>query len=640
MESPLSKHYEDLSLQYVEQDRAFEMQLVEGTHRRESIQKQALESAAKAHKAIRDNAMLDLEMIAIEAERKRLRIEAEQNRLAEEAKRKLDEERAAELLRLQVEREKDEARQREAERIERERKEAEQRAAAQQQQREEQARKAREQKDKEAAEARAAQLEEQKLQEERKRQQTIQQQTSQPPRASHPPTAAAPTAVTSIASSSRDEIEKEHATFLTMKQALKQTRDRLDQAKNQDAWLKENLGERCRRRIKMLVNQVNKHNRDENRRKIAEIQAILDDAKGRYPTETVDISAFFHGGNPEPNQSPQFPLLLFDLLNHFAKAITNSMATEAAVDCSAAEPLGVMAASIFANPNYSFHGHSLIDILWARYHQRCPVLFGIVADERTKEGRAKMGWKQNGELDHFLLMKGLSAGYAAITLRDFSRSKMTNPAPNRLFWQSLSRILNVSATRRVPSHYNALEGLLDLAFIPRFISLYGQAAVAALRLAVREFATFPADRPATTKAAGIMEEGRKSSIRISNLQTGHYAQHSHVPRGTFGTSAQQPRAPLTKNVTTVTNASFGFGNAQIPTAPRVNMNGQNAPSRLPPATGANREILGFGNRNTSGNGGITRGFNTTQPHMPANAPTGRGVMPQIPGAGLQGGWWT
>lgn len=268
MESPLSKHYEDLSLQYVEQDRAFEMQLVEGTHRRESIQKQALESAAKAHKAIRDNAMLDLEMIAIEAERKRLRLEAEQNRLAEEAKRKLDEERAAELHRLQAEREKDEARQREAERIERERKEAEQRAAAQQQQREEQARKAREQKDKEAAEARAAQLEEQKLQEEQKRQQTIQQEKSQPPRASHPPAAAAPTAVTSIASSSRDEIEKEHATFLAMKQALKQTKDRLDQAKNQDAWLKENLGEKCRRRIKMLVNQVNKHNRDENRRKV------------------------------------------------------------------------------------------------------------------------------------------------------------------------------------------------------------------------------------------------------------------------------------------------------------------------------------------------------------------------------------
>jgi nucleoporin GLE1 len=84
---------------------------------------------------------------------------------------------------------------------------------------------------------------------------------------------------------------------------------------------------------------------------------------------------------------------------------------------------------------------------------------------------------------------------------------MTSAAPNRLFWQSLSRILNVSATRRVPSHYNALEGLLDPAFIPRFISLYGQAAIAALRLAVREFANIPADpgRPATTKAAGIME---------------------------------------------------------------------------------------------------------------------------------------
>jgi nucleoporin GLE1 len=118
-----------------------------------------------------------------------------------------------------------------------------------------------------------------------------------------------------------------------------------------------------------------------------------------------------------------------------------------------------------------------------------------------------MGWKHHNESEHYALTKGLSAGFAAITLRDFSRSKMTSAAPNRLFWQALSRILNVSATRRIPSHYNALEGLLDSAFIPRFISLYGQAAIAALKLAVREFGNIPAapDRPATTKAAGIME---------------------------------------------------------------------------------------------------------------------------------------
>lgn len=210
-------------------------------------------------------------------------------------------------------------------------------------------------------------------------------------------------------------------------------------------------------------------------------------------------------GNPEPNQSPQFPLLLFDLLNHFAKAVINQIATEAAIDRAAAEPIGIVTATIFANPNYAFHGHSLITILWARFHQRCPVLFGIWGDEQTPAGRRTMGWKANTERQHQDLTKGLASGFAAITLRDFSRNSKSNPAPNRLFWECIARIVNTAPVKRLPTHYVALESLLDPTFVPRFIAFYGQAAIAVLKLATGGFTQIPANRGAVMPYAKRME---------------------------------------------------------------------------------------------------------------------------------------
>lgn len=249
---------------------------------------------------------------------------------------------------------------------------------------------------------------------------------------------------------------------------------------------------------------------------VKEIQAILDDARKRYPTETLDISPFFLNGNPEPSQSPQFPLLLFDLLNHFAKAAVNQFVTEASADRAAAEPLGIVTATVFANPDNCFHGHSLIPILWARFHQRCPVLFGIWGDERTPAGRQTMGWKDKNASDFQEVTKGLASGFAAITLRDFSRNSKANPAPNRLFWGCISRIVNTPAEKRLPTHFVALASLLDPVFVPRFISFYGQAAIAVLKLATGEFTKVPADRQPVVAAAKLMASLKvKLSIELN-----------------------------------------------------------------------------------------------------------------------------
>jgi nucleoporin GLE1 len=185
-------------------------------------------------------------------------------------------------------------------------------------------------------------------------------------------------------------------------------------------------------------------------------------------------------------------VLLF-LLNHFAKNIVEQLVTESAVDSKSADSIGVLAAMIFARPQYLFNGQSLIDILWAKYHKHCPVLFGISGSEKTKEGRARLGWHIDRdansfvrEQEHHNRMSGLGVGFAAITLRDFSKSQNKNPAPNRIFWESLARIINTPANEVQPTHFIVLKAMITN-YVPRIIKTFGGAGVAALRQALIAF---------------------------------------------------------------------------------------------------------------------------------------------------------
>lgn len=151
--------------------------------------------------------------------------------------------------------------------------------------------------------------------------------------------------------------------------------------------------------------------------------------------------------------------------------------------------------TVFARPNYLFNGQSLIDILWAKYHKYCPVLFGIDGSERTKEGRMRLGWQIDKdtnsfvrEQEHYDRMTGLGAGFAALTLRDFSKSKNANPAPNRIYWQSLARILNTPQPQ--VTHFVLLKAMIENA-VARILSLFGGAGLAALRQAL---ILFPRDK--------------------------------------------------------------------------------------------------------------------------------------------------
>lgn len=209
----------------------------------------------------------------------------------------------------------------------------------------------------------------------------------------------------------------------------------------------------------------------------------------------IDVTPYIISVAPEKLQeggNTQYPAILLFLLNHFVKAIMSQLAQEVARDTQAADPIGILVVTIFAAPEFLFNGHSLIDILWAKYHKVCPVLFGIYGSTKTAAGRARLGWRiedgtEVSSQEHYDHMVGFAAGFGAVTLRDFTKSKNKSPAPVHLFWTSLARIVSTPNNEQTPTHYIVLSNMLKHS-VPRFIGFYGAAALAALRTAC---VTFP-----------------------------------------------------------------------------------------------------------------------------------------------------
>lgn len=216
------------------------------------------------------------------------------------------------------------------------------------------------------------------------------------------------------------------------------------------------------------------------------------------PSPPVDIRDYFAVPPAEcqtPEQS-QCPSLLVYVFNIFSKAVISQFGVEAGVSIKAAEPAGVLVAQIFSATEYQFKGHSLIDILLAKFHFACPVLWGVYGDETTPQGRMRLGWRREGgefmsESRHHDRMSGLGAGFASIALRNFTKSRLRNPFPPINFWECLANILNVPPQYVRPMHLFILRAMLENS-AERFIQFFGSAATAALHLAIVDF---PASLP-------------------------------------------------------------------------------------------------------------------------------------------------
>lgn len=171
----------------------------------------------------------------------------------------------------------------------------------------------------------------------------------------------------------------------------------------------------------------------------------------------------------------------------------------------AAEPIGTMVSMVFARPEYHFNGRSLIDILWAKYHVECRLLFGV----------------PGGVYKHSV--SDLAAGFAAITLRDYRNHRThQNPAPNRLFWQSLARVTNTPAQELNIGHYQAVGSMLNHTFVTRFVQLYGMAAVVAIKYALVDFPNRAPQNPTNQKEQNLKKEAEAlHSVAYSLDQEAH-----------------------------------------------------------------------------------------------------------------------
>lgn len=211
----------------------------------------------------------------------------------------------------------------------------------------------------------------------------------------------------------------------------------------------------------------------------------------------------FKDRRPDPNNA-ELPSLFLYLVNQLAKCVIKQFISESSANTKTADPIGVLVATVFSAPELHWCGESLIDILIAKFHVVCPVLFGARGNEETKQGREALGYQRAGDghispANHYTRQVGLAAGFAAVTLRDFSRSKKTNPYPMRHYWEAFAGIVNTAVKDLSTTQCVVLKAMVEN-YEQRFLLFYGHAGMAALRLAL-------VDIPENAKASGNSTPG-------------------------------------------------------------------------------------------------------------------------------------
>lgn len=202
----------------------------------------------------------------------------------------------------------------------------------------------------------------------------------------------------------------------------------------------------------------------------------------KYAEPTIDITPFLVSV-PADGIERRMSAPLVYLLNILAKKVLAQFMSD---NPKITDAVSIVAASAFSKPEFKFNNSiSLIDMLIAKYHVVCPILFGISGDERTAAGRQKIGWwMEDGDFvpaeSHKRRMTGLAIGYGCLSLRDFSKSKNVNPFPPMNYWKSLSYIANTPPAQIQPTHFIVLKALVE-GHIDRFLGFYGQAGITALR---------------------------------------------------------------------------------------------------------------------------------------------------------------
>jgi nucleoporin GLE1 len=186
----------------------------------------------------------------------------------------------------------------------------------------------------------------------------------------------------------------------------------------------------------------------------------------------------------------ELPSIFLYVVDIVAEKAIDQFKSESGVNPKTADPIGIVVASTFSDPQFHWRGLSLIDMFVARLRVVCPVLFGFNGKETTEQGRARLGWaKDDGfwvsEQDHMDRMTGYGAGFAAVSLRNFKKASKVNPYPPRHYWEAMAKIVNTPPAEISMTQCLVLKAMIQN-FETRILDAYGSAGVAALRLALVE----------------------------------------------------------------------------------------------------------------------------------------------------------
>ncbi|KAJ5634019.1 hypothetical protein N7528_001861 [Penicillium herquei] len=455
---------EDLKKVHAYERKAFYEHLDQLDLEREAIHNAALDEAEAFHNRVREEAEATLK---------------EHNRIEEEERRRKEEE--ARLEQERIDREK-------AEKLRREQEEAA-RIEAERQAKEEAKRKVEE----EAERARQAVLEKErkeareKLEKEEAEKRAKEEEATKAKKAAEAKALAEQQHKSGSSYLSAEEL-KIHQRYIALHKTLKDFRAWMRQLSNEQPEFKAAAG-LLRRQIRKSVGQL-RDGKGANKTQTQQIRADLEKAIS-LNGPLVDVRQFIAFPPAEIAQTEhQVPALLIYGLHMLAKSLISALVNEAAIQPKHAEPVGVLAAQIWSMEAFTYKGLALSDILWAKYRVVCPVLWGFTGSEETDVGRSAIGWWRTeaggpfvSEQEHLDRMTALGAGYAALTLRNFGKTKRQNPFPNTLFWQSMEKILAVPAADLQDTHITVLQAMLRYSG-ERIITMWGVYGLAMVRRAV------------------------------------------------------------------------------------------------------------------------------------------------------------
>lgn len=499
LDSPSRQLAVEFHLRLSLSDRDFNDRLDQAAAERAKLHEERLAQAALEHERVIQSAELEIRRIALEEEQARLRYAESQKREVERLKlEKAQQEAEAHRRALEAkQREADAARQA-AERQKqvqeadaRVRVETERRAQAEKQ------RKEKEEADRKA-QVDAAAAEKARIQQQQSRAQAI-----QPAPALAPPPVAVTTSVLSKASSPATDVEQIHAKYLALHARMKEFRVAFAaEHKRMGSPLKAHVGD-ARRNIRLRLGQINTERKDS----VAAIKRLREETFNVALTTqgpTIDIRPFLVSQQIPPlanEAEAQYPAFLLYIFICFEKFVLKQFEQEAAgSDGRTIQEIGLIAASLLADQRYMWKGIPLTDVLLAKLHRVCPGLFGIRGTMDTAAGRERLGFllvkkAPPTEEGYGQRMRGLGAGYAALSLRSFNAKAPAIPMSE--YWRAISSICNTPTEQLWPGHFAILYGLTR-DYYKKFLTFYGAQARGVLRRATIDL---PARAPARCKDA-------------------------------------------------------------------------------------------------------------------------------------------